>query len=196
VTLPELTVRQARFCTEYIVDLNGEKAATRAGYSPKTAKSQASRLLTKANAKAEIARLQAKRSERTEITAERVLIELAKLGFANMADYMTAGLGGDPYLDFSALTRDQAAALQEVTVDTYVEGHGDEARDVKRVKFKLADKRAALVEIGRHLGVAQRHEVTGKDGEPLVPAAEPSKVALVLLGILQAARPETETEPT
>jgi len=188
--VPELTPRQARFCAEFVVDLNGEQAAIRAGYSPRTARSQASRLLTKANVGPEIARLQASRAERTDITADRVLAELAKLGFANMADYMQAGLGGDPYLDFSALSRDQAAALQEVTVDTYVEGHGDEARDVKRIKFKLADKRAALVDIGRHLGMfVQKHEVTGKDGEPLVAPVEPSKIALLLLNMLQAARP-------
>jgi len=31
-----------------------------------------------------------------------------------MRDYMQATPGGDPYLDFSKLTRDQAAALAEV----------------------------------------------------------------------------------
>jgi phage terminase small subunit len=91
----------------------------------------------------------AKRSECTEITQDRVLAEIAKLGFTNMADYMAATPGDDPYLDFSALTRGQAAALQEVTV----EERGQNAREAKRVKFKLADKRAALVDIGRHLGM-------------------------------------------
>lgn len=94
-----------------------------------------------------------KRAVRTEITADNVLRELAKIGFANMADYMKASPSGDPYLDFSGLTREQAAALQEVTVEDYVDGRGEDAREVKRVKFKLADKRAALVDLGRHLGV-------------------------------------------
>jgi phage terminase small subunit len=40
-----LTPKQARFVEEYIVDLNGKRAAIRAGYSPKTAEVQASRLL-------------------------------------------------------------------------------------------------------------------------------------------------------
>jgi hypothetical protein len=41
-----LAFRQRRFVNEYLVKLNAAKAAIRAGYSPKTAKSQGSRLLT------------------------------------------------------------------------------------------------------------------------------------------------------
>jgi phage terminase small subunit len=93
-----------------------------------------------------------------------VVDELRKIAFANMAGYMRAQASGDPYLDFSMLTRDQAAALQEVTVDTYVEGHGEDVRDVRRIKFRLGEKRAALVDLGKHLGVfpATKHEHTGK----------------------------------
>jgi phage terminase small subunit len=72
------------------------------------------------------------------------------------------------------LTRVQAAALQEVTVEDYVDGRGDDgrgdgARDVKRVKFRLGDKRAALVDLGRHLGMfVNKHQHTGKDGGPII----------------------------
>ena len=82
-----------------------------------------------------------------------VLRELALLGFSNMQDYMRAGPDGDPYLDFSDLTREQAAALAEVTVEDFTDGRGKDARDVRRVKFKLADKHAALVSMARHLGM-------------------------------------------
>lgn len=40
-----------------------------------------------------------------------------------------------------------------MTVETFMDGKGDDAREVKRVKFKLADKRGALVELGRHHGI-------------------------------------------
>ena len=43
--------------------------------------------------------------------------------------------------------------LAEVTVEDFVDGRGEDARAVKRVKFKLHDKRAALVDLGRHLGM-------------------------------------------
>jgi phage terminase small subunit len=62
-----------------------------------------------------------------------------------MADYMKSTPTGDPYLDFSALSRDQTAALSEVTVEDFLDGRGEGARSVRRVKFKLHDKRAALV---------------------------------------------------
>lgn len=103
--------------------------------------------------------------ERTAITKERVLTELAKIGFANMMDYMRVGPDGDPHLDFSAITRDQAAALVEVTVEDFKDGRGEDARDVRRVKFKLADKKGALVDIGREIGMFISRSEVGKPGE-------------------------------
>jgi phage terminase small subunit len=41
-----LTPKQSRFVEEFLLDLNAKQAAIRAGYSLKTAKQQASRLLT------------------------------------------------------------------------------------------------------------------------------------------------------
>ena len=47
-------------------------------------------------------------------------------------------------------------------------GKGEEAREVKRVKFKLGDKRGSLVDLLKHLGAyTERHEHTGKDGKPI-----------------------------
>jgi phage terminase small subunit len=187
-----LTPKQARFVEEYLIDLNATRAAIRAGYSARTAEQQGPRLLGNVGVAAAIREAQQARSKRTEITSDRVLTELARIGFANMADYMRVGPSGDPQLDFSALTRDQAAALQEVTVENYVSGRGDDAREVRRIKFKLADKRAALVDIGRHLGMFKSlHEHTGSG--VLVPEPpSPSRVALALLNILHAAKLETD----
>lgn len=142
--------KQQRFVDEYLIDLNATQAAVRAGYSPKTAMVQGCRLLRNVQVAAAVAEGQRRKAEELNITASDVLKELVKLGFSNMQDYMKAGPDGDPYLDFSELTRDQAAALVEVTVEDYKEGRGDDARDVRRVKFKLADKRAALVDLGKH----------------------------------------------
>jgi phage terminase small subunit len=159
----KLTPKQARFVQEYLIDLNAAQAAIRAGYSAKTARVIGHENLTKPDIAAAIKKAMAERAERTELTADWVVDELRKIAGANMADYMKANPAGDPYLDFSALTRDQTAALHEVTVEAYVDGRGEDARDVKRVKFKLYDKRAALVDLGRHLGLFEiKHRIDGK----------------------------------
>lgn len=44
-----LRPRQHRFVAEYMLDLNATQAALRAGYSPRSARVTASRMLTKAN---------------------------------------------------------------------------------------------------------------------------------------------------
>lgn len=63
----ELRGRRARFCREYVLDLNGTQAAIRAGYSPKTAGSQAYDLLKKPEIRAEIGSLERVAAEKLEI---------------------------------------------------------------------------------------------------------------------------------
>lgn len=163
-----LTPKQERFVAEYLIDLNATQAAIRAGYSIKTADQQAHQLLKKTSVAKAIEAAQAARAARTEITQDMVLRELAKLGFANMQDYMSITKDGEPFADLSKLNRDQAAAITEFTVEDFTEGRGDDARDVRRVKFKLADKRAALVDIGKHIGMfKEKVELTGKDSGPI-----------------------------
>lgn len=163
-----LTPKQKRFVHEYMVDLNATQAAIRAGYSEKTARSVGSENLTKPDIKAALAEKQHKVAHKTDVTIERVLAELAKVGFSNMHDYMRVTADGDPVLDLSNLTREQAAALSEVTVEDFTEGRGDDARDVRRIKFKLHDKISSLVQIGKHLGMfPNRVEVGGRDGKPI-----------------------------
>jgi len=158
--------KHERFAQELAKGKSASDAYVAAGYKPK--RQNASRLMTKDDIQIRVAEIQKRGADRAEITVENVLRELAKIGFSNMQDYMRSNPDGDPYLDFSALTRDQAAALQEVTVEDFRGGRGEDARDVRRVKFKLADKRAALVEIGRHLGMFKdKLELTGDEGGPV-----------------------------
>ena len=149
--MARLTPKQQRFVEEYLVDLNATQAAIRAGYSHDTARSIASENLSKPDIADAIAAARAVLSERAGISAERVLRELSLIGFANMQDYIRVTSEGDPFVNLSELTRDQAAAISEVTCEDFTDGRGDDARDVRKVKFKLADKRAALVDLGRHL---------------------------------------------
>jgi phage terminase small subunit len=87
--MSELTARQQRFVEEYLIDLNATQAAIRAGYSEKTAQVQSSRLLSNVMVAAAIAEAQSARSERTEITQDMVVRELAKIGFSDLRKVLT-----------------------------------------------------------------------------------------------------------
>lgn len=82
--MAKLNDRQQRFVEEYLIDLNATQAAIRAGYSPKTAMEQGYQLLQKTSVSLEIAKQMAEQSKRTGINADRVIRELAKMGFADI----------------------------------------------------------------------------------------------------------------
>lgn len=165
-----LTARQRAFVTEYLVDLNAAAAARRAGYSARTANRMGHENLSKPDIAAAVQAAMKKRAERTEITAERVLHEISLLAFSNMLDYVRLTPEGDAFIDLSDLTREQAAALTEVQVEDYLDGRGDDARAVRRVKVKVADKKGALELLGKHLSLfTDRIDVTSK-GEALATA--------------------------
>jgi len=148
---PTLNQKQKTFVREYLVDLNATQAAIRAGYSKKTARSIGDENLSKPAIAAAIEKAVNKRAAKLEITAERVLQAIASKAFSNMEDYVSRE-NGDLFTDFSKVTRDQMAAVQEITVDQYAGGAGDAVREqVKRTRFKLADQLRALELLGKHL---------------------------------------------
>jgi phage terminase small subunit len=116
-----LTPKQSRFVEEYLVDLNGKQAAIRAGYSAKTAEVQASRLLRIAKIRVALSAAMRARSRNPEVTPDRVLVELAKIGFANMRDYWPKE--GET-VDLHRLDQDLTAALQEFTIDETIDPSG------------------------------------------------------------------------
>jgi phage terminase small subunit len=152
------------FAREYVIDLNGTRAAIAAGYSEHTANEQASRLLAKASTRKLVDQHLARRASRLDLKADKIAEELQRIAFSNMLDYVQPE-EGQLRPDFSTLTRDQAAAIQEIRVDT-TGGTGDgERKQIVRTTFKLADKRGALELLGRHVGMFQdKLEVTGLEG--------------------------------
>ncbi len=94
------------------------------------------------------------------------------MGFSNIMDYIGTTSDGDAYIDLSELDREQATAIQEVTVDEYREGKGKDARKVKRTRLKLVDKIRSLDLLGRHLKLfTDRIEMSGLEGLPDMVAA-------------------------
>lgn len=192
-----LSDKQKRFVEEYLVDLNATQAAIRAGYSRKTASEIGYQNMSRPEIADAVAAAMQARSERTGITADRVVQELALIGFARMRTYMRTTSAGDPYLDLSAVTDEQSAALAEVTVDDFVDGRGKDARAVKRVRVKLHSKTDALDKLGRHLGIyaPEKHEHTGKDGKPIEVAYSDAERARRVAALVAKIQAEGETKP-
>ena len=71
--------RQQRFCDEYLIDYNGTQAAIRAGYSPRTANEQASRLLTDVSIRDYVKSRQQTIANKLGIDAEYVLSNMKQI---------------------------------------------------------------------------------------------------------------------
>lgn len=160
MTPPKLTPKQEQFCNEYLIDLNATQAALRAGYSSKTAGSQGERLLRNVDVATRIQELQSQRSERTQITADRVLEELALIAFSNLDDFAEWGMNhasGENFLVLRSsdeLTRGQKAVIKSIK---RVRKTGKTEEDT--LEIVREDKLSALDKLAKHLGLY-------KEGDP------------------------------
>lgn len=143
-----LNDRQLRFTYEYMVDHNATQAAIRAGYSAKTAYSQGQRLLKKVEIRKVIGEATERQNCRIEITADRVLQEIAKIAFFDPRKLFDRY--GNPK-GINEIDDDTAAAIAGLDVDTKTDGESDLLTITKRIK--IADKQKALDMLGRHYGL-------------------------------------------
>lgn len=136
-----MTKKQQRFVEEYLIDLNATQAAIRAGYKPDNAQQMGSENLSKPVISAAIAKAMAERSKRTGINQDRVLHELARIGFAKITDVIDP----DTAKILPDASEDDLACIQSIKIKP---GEFGTEREVK-----LYDKKAALIELGKHLGL-------------------------------------------
>lgn len=132
--------KQERFIDEYLIDLNGKQAAIRAGYAPRSAEVQASRLLSDDKVASEIEKRRAKLAEKAEVTQERIIAEYARMAFydpASIAGQIMEGPADIPNLP---------EEVRRAIIGWGWDRNGN-------FTLKLADKNAALTNLGRHLGM-------------------------------------------
>lgn len=137
----ELTDKQKAFVNEYLIDLNATQAAIRAGYSAKNADKIGSQLLGKSRVSAEINKAMAKREKRTEITQDRVLKELATIGFFQITDFMKVDKGQLVIKDTSDVDLENIPAISGIKATQF------------GLDVRFHDKVKALELIGEHLGM-------------------------------------------
>lgn len=141
-----LTEKQKIFCDEYLIDLNATRAYMVAYPNVKkestaAAAAAAARLLRNVKVAAYIAERMKERQERTEVTQDMVVQELAAIAFAKATDY--------------------AEVKEDKVLIRNTEGLPDIAKRAiagikmgkSGIELKLCDKEKALELLGRHLGM-------------------------------------------
>jgi phage terminase small subunit len=182
--MQELDRRESVFVEEYLIDLDPQRAAIKAGYSATMARSKAYQWVSNSEIKphvfAAIEKAMAKRSQRTQIAADDVLKEFAKIGMASLSDVTDWGvkevaIGYDA--DGKKLKAEdigQAAMVSYIEAPYVVPICRDDLPEHIRAavaevsltkdgfKIKMHDKVQALTQIGRHLGMfTDKTEVGG-----------------------------------
>lgn len=141
-----LTPRQEKFTREYLIDLNGKQAAIRAGYSPKSAESQASRMLRNDKVRAAVDAGVLKQAERADMSADWVLGKLRTIAERCMQAAPVLDRNGDPV----CLEMEEGEVTQSFT-------------------FQPAGATKALELIGKHLGMWANEGAPPPPDQPLIP---------------------------
>jgi phage terminase small subunit len=145
-----LTPRQQLFVLSYVAAPNAAAAARAAGYSEKTAKQQGARLLTNANVAAEIGRRQAEVSSELEITAENVLLSMARVAFVDPRRLFDEDGGLKPVRE---LDDNMAGAISSIEVITRP-ARGGKPGEVEHVrKIRFSSRTEAQANLARYFGL-------------------------------------------
>jgi phage terminase small subunit len=191
----ELSHKQSRFVAEYLVDGNATQAATRAGYSAKTAKSQGQRLLTKVDIAQAIAAGQKAANAKAELTADMVRNRLRQIIQHDIRKLYDAAGNLKPVHE---LDDDTAAAVCSVEVQVERNKDGDAAKTITQThRVKTVDV-ARAVELGmRHFGLGREvHEHSGPNGAPLFPELTDLELARRLAFVFKKGAAEAERSET
>jgi len=161
-----LTQSQFMAAEYFLQGYTKKQAMIKAGYSPVTA-AQPNAMFDLPQVQQHIEKRRDEMKLSTVRLEERVKEELAKIAFFNLGDVIAITDDGELVYDFSEVTMDQMAAIGEVTVETYMEGKGKDAQEVKRIKVKPHDKKAALDSLARVCGMFKDNTNVSFNGQSL-----------------------------
>lgn len=139
--MKELTPRQRKFCEGYAASGNAQRAALAAGYSEKTARAQAKRLLGNAGIRAYLGAMQRQATEKAQVEVDHVMQELALIAFADLTEFVEWNEDGVRLKASDTLDELRRRSIIEVKETRY------------GVSIKLADKVSALDRLGKALGM-------------------------------------------
>ena len=159
-----LTARESAFIDAYLEGLNATQAYIKAGYSKTGAHANAARLMAKDSIGAELDRRQALNRKRHAKTADDAIRALSHMAFTGMSRFMRVDeVTGEPRIDLSNCTTEDLDLLTEVTVESYVEGRGEDARQVKKIRLKPYSRLDALKVLAQYFGLLNGKEKNDGD---------------------------------
>lgn len=145
-----MTNKEKLFCKEYILDFNGRRAAEKAGYSKKTARSIACTLLTNVDVKNEVNKLINARLEKLSVTGEQIIHELTKIAFSDIKDFTDE----NGSINLAQVNESISSVIAEVTIsDVKGTKNGEDFQEESIKKIKLHDKMKAIELLGKHLAM-------------------------------------------
>jgi phage terminase small subunit len=136
-----LTAKEELFCKEYLVDLNGAAAARRAGYAKKHARSIAFQCLERPDVREVIRKGMAERAKRVEMTADKVLVDLADIAQTDLTQVVQIKHGQVYVTDTDLLPENVRRCITEISATP------------AGIRIKFTDRVKALELLGRHLAM-------------------------------------------
>lgn len=149
-TVPLDKDKQELFCLEYLKDNNQTAAAKRAGYSETSARTQGYKLMNKPYIIKRIEVLKKQRRKRKQVSADRVLAELAEIAFADIFDYIKITKNNNVVFREMEIMKSNGGAIQEISTSK---------GKTKTKKIKLHDKLKALDMIMKHLEMYEQSKL-------------------------------------
>lgn len=162
----KMTGMQERFCYEYIKDLNATQAAIRAGYAPKAAFVQGSRLLSVVSVHLLVEKLRAEQRLKMKMSADEVLEEIAKLARSNVKRVFSPD---GKILSPHEMDDDAAAAVESFEARMEFADDGAPPEEIR--KIKMHSKLGALKILAQH------HKIIGPEVEVNLGAALADRLA-------------------
>lgn len=166
--LNKLTIRKRMFILNYLKTYNATQAAKEAGYSAKTARSQGQRLLTNVDIQKAIAAAERRIESKISISKERILKELALIGFSDIREYVTVDANGCiKAVSIENLPLGASCAIKKVKEKRVIKSiQRPKDKSLEDIileitfEFELHNKITALLNMGKELGMfRERHNV-------------------------------------
>jgi Phage terminase, small subunit len=160
-----MTIKQITFCKEYLTNNNnGTKAAIKAGYSKKSARNAAIRLLQHDKVKKYIALATKERFEELDIQADMIIKELASIAFDDIGNYIDFGTEQVEYFDKKAnkikKKKVNYVRLKDIKAIPSTKNIQEVSQNEKtgQIKVKLYSRVDALIKLGEYLQMFSQKE--------------------------------------